>query len=389
VGTEFMPAIDTGLVIIKLEMPVGTELDETRHVVEQIEEIMSAEEGLDVVCSFTGMLSGAKMEAAFGMSNLGVNEAQIFAHAVDKERRKHTTMQIEKNIRANLPTIKGAKIEFTDLARIITSAGTGQIPIEVKIFGKDIEKLGEIADALVADCKQIEGLYDTDTTLRHGKPELHFMIDREKASQMGLSVAQIASTIRASFEGEVATLYRTGGDEFDLRVKYRKADRMTIRNVGDILVAAAPGSQQRLSDIAKISKGEGPVRLFRENQKRKVSVTGNFSGRDLGSILVDIRSKVAKVDFPQGYFVEYGGEIKRMRETFVSLGAAFALAILLVYMVMGAQFESLIHPFTVMFTVPLGLWPGLWSITALSSWTTLISSAHAACQRTRQLWKAV
>jgi HAE1 family hydrophobic/amphiphilic exporter-1 len=355
VGTEFMPAIDTGLVIIKLEMPVGTELDETRHVVEQIEEIMSAEEGLDVVCSFTGMLSGAKMEAAFGMSNLGVNEAQIFAHAVDKERRKHTTMQIEKNIRANLPTIKGAKIEFTDLARIITSAGTGQIPIEVKIFGKDIEELGEIADALIADCKQIEGLYDVDTTLRRGKPELHFKIDREKASQMGLSTAQIASTIRASFEGEVATLYRTGGDEFDLRVKYREADRMTIGNVEDILVAAAPGSQQRLSDIARISKGEGPVRLFRENQKRKVSVTGNFSGRDLGSILVDIRSKVAKVDFPRGYFVEYGGEIKRMRETFVSLGAAFALAILLVYMVMGAQFESLIHPFTVMFTVPLGL----------------------------------
>ena len=224
----------------------------------------------------------------------------------------------------------------------------------MKIFGKDIEELGEIADALIADCKQIEGLYDVDTTLRRGKPELHFKIDREKASQLGLSTAQIASTIRASFEGEVATLYRTGGDEFDLRVKYREADRMTLRNVEDTVVAA-PGTQQRLSDIARISKGEGPVRLFRENQKRKVSVTANFSGRDLGSILVDIRSKVAKVDFPQGYFVEYGGEIKRMRETFVSLGAAFALAILLVYMVMGAQFESLIHPFTVMFTVPLGL----------------------------------
>ena len=354
VGTEFMPAIDTSLVIIKIEMPVGTELDETRHVVKQIEQIMSAEDGLAVVCSFTGMLTGAKMEAAFGMSNLGVNEAQIFARAVDKNKRKRTTMQIEKSIRAKLPTIKGAKIEFTDLARIITSAGTGQIPIEVKIFGKDIEKLGEIADALVTDCKQIEGLYDVDTTLRHGKPELHFKIEREKASQMGLSTARIASTIRASFEGEVATLYRTGGDEFDLRVKYRETDRMTVRNVADTVVAT-PGSQHRLSDIARISKGEGPVRLFRENQKRKASVTGNFGGRDLGSILVDIRSKVAKVEFPQGYFVEYGGEIKRMRETFVSLGAAFALAILLVYMVMGAQFESLIHPFTVMFTVLLGL----------------------------------
>lgn len=101
---------------------------------------------------------------------------------------------------------------------------------------------------------------------------------------MGLSTAQIVSTIRASFEGEVATLYRTGGDEFDLRVKYRETDRMTLRNVEDILVAATPGLQQRLSDIARISKGEGPVRLFRENQKRKASVTANFGGRDLGRV---------------------------------------------------------------------------------------------------------
>ncbi len=355
VGTEFMPAIDTSLVIIKVEMPVGTELDETRHVVQQIEDIMADEGGLDVVCSFTGVLVGAKMEAAFGMSNIGVNEAQIFAHAVDKDKRKRTTMEIQDSIRRKLPNIKGAKIEFMDLARMITSAGTGQIPIEVKIFGKDIIKLEQIANNLVADCKDIEGLYDVDTTLRRGKPELHFKIDREKASQMELSVGQIASTVRAAFEGQVATLYRTGGDEFDLRVKYQENDRKTLQDVEDILVAAPLGSQHRLSDIAEISKGEGPVRLFRENQKRKASVTGNFSGRDLGSILADIKSKVAKVDFPQGYFVEYGGEIKRMRETFFSLGAAFILSVLLVYMVMAAQFESLVHPFGVIFTVPLGL----------------------------------
>jgi HAE1 family hydrophobic/amphiphilic exporter-1 len=357
VGLEFMPAIDSSLVIIKVEMPVGTELDETRQIVNQIEDVMSSEEGLDVVCSFTGILTGAKMEAAFGMSNLGVNEAQIFAHAVPKNQRTRTTTEIQNSIRGKLPRIKGAKIEFMDLARMITSAGTGQIPIEVKIFGKDIDRLGEISSSLVAECRSIEGLYDVDTSLRHGKPELHFKIDREKASRMGLSVAQIASTVRTSFEGQVATLYRTGGDEFNLRVKYRENDRKTLKNVEDVLVQSPLGSQNRLADIAEITKGKGPVRLFRENQKRKASVTGNFGGRDLGSILTDIRSKVAaaEADFPQGYFVEYGGEIKRMRETFFSLGAAFILAILLVYMVMAAQFESLLHPFTVMFTVPLGL----------------------------------
>ncbi|MBW1701705.1 MAG: efflux RND transporter permease subunit [Deltaproteobacteria bacterium] len=355
VGKEFMPPIDTGLVIIKVEMPVGTELDETCHLVDQIENIMSSEKELDVIGSITGVAAESELGAAFGMTNIGINEAQIFAHAVDKNKRKRTTMQIQESIRKKLPGIKGTKIEFMDLARMITSAGTGQVPIEVKIFGKETDKLGQMTDALALNCKEIKGLYDVDTTLRRGKPEIHFKIDREKAAKIGLSVAQVASTIRASFAGEVATLYRTGGDEFDLRVKYREADRMTFENVEDILMAAPLGSQHRLSDIAKISKGKGPSRLFRENQKRKASVTANFSGRDLGSILADIKTNVAKVDFPQGYFVEYGGEIKRMRETFFSLGAAFVLAILLVYMVMAAQFESLLHPFTVMFTAPLGL----------------------------------
>jgi HAE1 family hydrophobic/amphiphilic exporter-1 len=355
VGTEFMPPIDLPMIAIKVEMPVGTELNETSHVVEQIEDIMSAEKELDVIGSITGVAAESELGAAFGMTNIGINEAQIFAHLVDKNKRKRTTMQIQEGIRRRLPRIRGARIEFIDLAGIMKSGGGVQIPIEVKIFGKDINKLREITDDLAANCKDIKGLYDIDTTFRQGKPELHFKIKRENASQMGLSVAQIASTIRTSFEGQVATLYRTGGEEFDLRVKYREEDRSTLKNVEDILVPAPLGSQHRLSDIAEISKGEGPVRLFRENQKRKASVTANFSGRDLGSIIADIKSKVVKIDLTRGYFVEYGGEIKRMRETFVSLGMAFALAVLLVYMVMAAQFESLLHPFTVMFTVPLGL----------------------------------
>jgi HAE1 family hydrophobic/amphiphilic exporter-1 len=244
------------------------------------------------------------------MTNIGVNEAQIFAHLVDKSKRERTSMQIQDSMRRRLPRIRGARIEFIDLAGILKSGGGVQIPIEVKIFGKDIDKLREISGYLSAKCRSIEGLYDVDTSFRHGKPEIHFKIDREKAAQIGLSVAQIASTIRTSFEGRVATLYRTGGDEFDLRVKYREADKMTLKNVEDILVAAPLGSQHRLSDIAKISKGVGPVRLFRENQKRKASVTANFSGRDLGSIVADIQSKVAKIDLTRGYFVEYGGDIK-------------------------------------------------------------------------------
>ncbi len=358
VGKEFMPVIDPGLVIVKVKMPVGTSLEETDRIVQKIEDIMLRQKEADVLGSFTGLMEGTKLDVAFsgsGIGNTGVNEAMIFAHLLDKSKRRRSSIEIQDSIRKQFPRIEGAKIEFIDLARFITSGGTGQIPIEIKIFGKDLATLEKTADEIMAKIEPIQGLYDIDTTLRHGKPELQFVIDRDRASQLGLNVGQIASVMRANFEGQVATRFRTAGDEFDLRVQYRDEDAQDFDDVKRAVIFSSLGSQHHLEDVAKVIEGKGPVKLYRENQARKTSVTANFSGRDLGSILNDIKTKIKEIDLPSGYFVEYGGEAKRMRETFVVLGSVFILAILLVYMIMAAQFESLVHPFTVMFTVPFGL----------------------------------
>lgn len=358
VGKEFMPAIDPGLVIIKVKMPVGTSLEETDRVVQQVEDIMIRQKEADVLGSFTGLMEGTKLDVAFsgsGIGNTGVNEAMIFAHLLDKSKRRRSSIEIQDNIRKQFPQIEGAKIEFLDLARFITSGGTGQIPIEIKIFGKELLTLEKTAFEMMSKIKPIQGLYDIDTTLRYGKPELQFIIDRDRASQLGLNVGQIASVMRANFEGQVATRFRTAGDEFDLRVQYRDEDTQTFDDVKRAVIFSSQGSQHHLEDVSEIIEGKGPVKLYRENQARKTTVTANFSGRDLGSILNDIKARVDKMNLPSGYFVEYGGEAKRMRETFVALGSVFILAILLIYMIMAAQFESLVHPFTVMFTVPFGL----------------------------------
>ena len=312
----------------------------------------------DVLGTFTGLMEGTKLDVAFsgsGIGNTGVNEAMIFAHLVDKSKRKRSSLEIQDSIRKQFPRIEGARIEFIDLARFITSGGTGQIPIEIKMFGKDLTKLESIAREIMAKIEPVEGLYDIDTTLRRGKPELQFVIDRDKASQLGLNVGQIASIMRANFEGQVATRYRSAGDEFDLRVQYRDEDAQNFDDVKGAVIFSPTGSQHHLEDVAKVIEGKGPVKLFRENQKRKTAITANFSKRDLGSILSDIKARIKEINLPPGYFVEYGGEAKRMRETFIALGTVFILAILLVYMIMAAQFESLVHPFTVMFTVPFGL----------------------------------
>jgi len=357
-GREFMPPTDIPLVVLKVEMPVGTDLAETDRVVRQVERILMSEEGVDVVGTFTGVLEGTMLDVAFGggaIGSAGVNEAQVFASLRDKGKRRRSSIEIQDSVRSRLPQLKGASIEIVDLARFMVSGGMAGVPVEVKIFGKDVSSLEKVAGGLAAGLRSVEGLHDVNTTASRGKPELRFKIDRVKASQLGFSTAQVASAMRAAFQGVIATRYREGGDEFDLRVKFRDEDSARRRDVAEAVIFSPAGAHFRLDEIAHIEKGTGPVKLHRENQKNKVSVTANFSGRDLGSIMGDIKAKVAASSLPGGCFVEYGGEAKHMRETFVSIAAMFVLAVLLVYMIMAAQFESLAHPFTVLFTVPLGL----------------------------------
>ena len=362
IGKEFMSSMDHGLCITRLEMPVGTSLEETDRVAGGIEEIILKESEVEAAAAFVGLSEESKLAGAFGFGMAGVNEAQIMGKLKEKKYRSRSTKEIEDSIRVRLPKIEGAKIEFIDLAKRMLNPGASKTPVDIKVFGKDLVILKRISDEIAEGIKDIEGVCDVDTTLRRGKPELQIRLDREKAARLGITAGMLASTVETAAKGKVATQFRTGGDEFDIRVKFREEDRRTRKDIENIVITSPLGRQFYLRQIAHISKGKGPVQLFRENQTRKVSVTANVSGRDLGSIMNDIRTKVSQLSLPQGYFIEYGGEYERMRETFISLGGVFILAILLVYMIMAAQFESLVHPFTVIFTVPLALIGVVWGL---------------------------
>ncbi len=154
-------------------------------------------------------------------------------------------------------------------------------------------------------------------------------------------------------QGSVATQLRQGGEETDVRVRYDEADRDSIKKIENLTIISPLGSQIPLKQVVKISYDQGPIKINRENQLRVVSVTSNILDRDVGSVVGDIKEKLAGFDMPSGYFLEYGGSYEQMQDTFGTLAFALALGILLVYMVMASQFESLIHPFIVMFELPL------------------------------------
>ena len=357
IGTEFMPLGDRPMLILQLKMPPGTSLEETNKVVGQIEDVILKLKDIDSVSSFGGLVEGGKMDVGMGFGSAGVNEATIMIKLKDKKDRQLSSQEIQEIIRKNLPRIRRAEISFMDMGQQMLGAGN---PIEIKVFGKDLSQLKEIGAKIAKKISQIEGVRDVKNSLAEGKPEIAIKIDREKAAHLGLSVGQIGAAVKNSMQGVVATKLRQAGEEIDMRVRYSPEYRQNIEDIKRLTIfsslgrpACRTGRPILLGQVAKISKEQGPLKIDREDQSRVVLVTANAVDRDVGSIVKDIKKELAGQPLPTGYFIEYGGSYKQMEDSFKTLSGAFILAVLLVYMIMASQFESLVYPFIVMFEIPL------------------------------------
>jgi len=356
-GKEFFPKVDNNMVFIMLRLPVGTTLAETDRVTRRIEDLLLEEKGVLTVTYQVGLSEESKADAAYGSGATGTSEAQFFIRLADKLQREKSSDEIINTIRQKMPELEGAKMEFMDMGTaMMTGGGRAEKPIQIKLFGKDINTLEEIAYRIIEEIQGIRGIYEPDTTLVKGKPELLLRVDREKATRFGLSVGQIASTVQTAFQGKIATRFHTGGEEINVRVRLKEKDRKTFKDVENLNIPTMRGVNIPLGEVGKFAFAYGPIRLTRENQKRTISVTANLSGRDLSGTINEIKNKINQViTLPEGYFIEYSGEAQQMQETFRDLGLIFLLSLLLIYMVMAAEFESLIHPFTIMFTVPFAV----------------------------------
>ncbi|MDD5476397.1 MAG: efflux RND transporter permease subunit, partial [Syntrophales bacterium] len=354
IGTEFMPKGDFPILALKAELPVGTSLEETNRIIKRVENTILNQPETIFLASFIGLSRESKFDIAWGTGAADVNEALLYARLADKEMRVRSAEEIRDYVRKGIPKIKGAKFDFYDIEQMMMGSTSGSnSPVAIKVFGKDLQVLKSITDTIAEKIESVEGLRDIDTTLKMGKPELQIIVDREKASRMGLTVGHIAETIKAAMLGVVPTKYRIGGDEFNIRVRFRDLDRQSIEDVGNATIATPSGERLLLYQLADIVPEKGPVKIFREDQERKVTVTANTYERDIGSIIADIKEIEKGIRIPEGYFIEYGGTYKDMKSAFSSLFWALVVSIVLIYMIMAAQFESLRHPLVIMFTVPL------------------------------------
>jgi len=236
------------------------------------------------------------------------------------------------------------------MGAILTGGSTS--PIEVNIIGNNLTATENIAQELKTYMTQLPGTRDVKIGRGEFRPELQVILDREKMALNGLNTAMVANTLRNNVYGLIATKYREEGDEYDIFIRFPPSYRTSQKLIEDIPVKTIAGNTVKVKDVGDVIESYSPPDIQRENQERVVRVTAFNEGRALGDIVADIQNYVAQMDMPQGIVIEYGGEIEQQSEAFTDLFLLLILSIVLVYMVMAAQFESLLDPFIIMFSIP-------------------------------------
>lgn len=354
IGNEFAPEEDTGDVRVTVNLPLGTRLEETDKVARRIEEIFQTQvPEATYIYVRSGESSRGAGRVMGGAS--GTHVAQAGAKLVPKNDRKRTVQEVGQAIRAQIRKIPGVmKVDVSTgnpIGRMI--AGGGGKAIQVEVVGHSFEDTNAVAEKIKGIMEKIPGAEDASISREIDRPELRISVDREKAAVLGLNMNTIANSLKTYVEGSTATKYREKGETYDVFVRLEEPSRAKIEDIESLLIVSPlTGKQIRLSNFAKIYETVGPVQIERQNRERVVKAECNVFKRSPGKVLEDVQREVEKITLPADVMINYGGEAEEQGKAFKDLTLLLLLGIILVYMVMAAQFESLLDPFIVMFAVP-------------------------------------
>ena len=345
VGTEFMPMSDSGWVNVTAEVQTGRSLDYTAGVSDRIEDRIRKEiPEVELLNSTAG--SGGM---GFGGGGATQNSLQLRIGLVDIGDRRRSSFEIADQVRDILD----------DAPELVTynvsagqSAGGETFPIEIHVIGNDIDLTGDIAEDLAGFMQTVEGTRDVETSRGEVRPELEFVFDRDRLTAFGLNSASVAASVRGNIAGLTATQYREDGHEYDIVLRYDENMRNSLAEVENISVLTPTGQRVRVIDLGEIREYMAPPNIEHIDRERSVSITAGLMERPLSDVMADIRAHVNQMDVPPQVEIVYGGDFESQQESFRDLFMVLILSIILVYLVMAAQFESLREPFIIMFSVP-------------------------------------
>jgi HAE1 family hydrophobic/amphiphilic exporter-1 len=349
IGVELMPAADEGEVRIDMEMAVGTRLeviDQATLVVENI-----VQQRVPEMVSMLSRIGGG------GYRSSGGHTSEIRISLVKQTERRRSSEEIANDLRKQLAGIPGVTIRTrAGQGLFILRMGSSSMDnVSVEVRGYDLKIANELAQRVDQVIMKVPGITDTDISREEGSPEQLIRIDRQKAADLRLTVTRIGEALETTVGGTVASYYREGGKEYRILVRLSEVDRQDLTELLDLTVVNTRGEPVILRNVVDVTQQEGPVRIERKDQERIISINANYTGRDMGSIINDIREGIQTIPVPKDFAIVFGGDYEEQQKAFRELLFGLVLAIFLVYMVMAGQFESFRDPFVVLFSIPMAL----------------------------------
>jgi len=364
IGTELMPQTDSGDFSATIKLPPGTALERTNATILQAEQIVM--KNPDVMTVFSAAGTTLSMRGTTG--NLTPYQGSLSVKL--KEDRKVGTQEVMNDIRKGLGRLPGvrAMVNTQDIVSMMMTGGSQNI--EVDIFGDDLGQLFRLGKEVMAKVRDVPGLENVDLGWQEAMPEIQWRVDRVKANQMGVSFADVANTVNTATNGTIASYFQESGFQYPIMVQIEETRRKSMEDLRNLTIrptlgaagsgaaanAAGLGTATRdilLRQVASPTVELGPSQVTRLNRRRYIAVTGLPQGRSTSLVQADVEKAIASVQMPAGYYWDWGSTQKRRADEFSGMGLAVFLSIGLIYMLLASQYESFIHPLTVLASVPL------------------------------------
>ena len=341
-GSEFFSPGDQGKFKVSFAAPAGIALAQSDLLAQQAVELMrKVPEVVDVIVTV-----GVDQDAA---------KFDMLVLITPKETRPAVSIEtIMSAARSKITAVAGVTVKFSIPGLIDNGAAQPQ-PVQLTIAGPDLAELNRIAARTLALVKAVPGTADVAVDLRPGSIEQRFVVDRVRAADRGVSFAVAAVAVRAAIEGDVVATIPDHGDDIEVRLRLREEDRSSMARLRELLVPSRTGQMVRLEEIVHVTESPTPASITHNNRQRAVTVTSNLLGRSLGEVVADIEKGVAANPLPAGYTFRFEGQAKDMKDTFRNMLVALGLAIVFIYLILASQFESFVHPFTIMLALPLAV----------------------------------
>ncbi len=339
-GAEFAPKEDMSMFMVSLEAPVGTSLGAMNHTLQEVERIVLAQP--EVRSAF----------AAIDIEGRGeVNKGILFARMVPPRDRHVTQAELVDRLRKRLASVEGAAVRVVEFSFYNAGGQGGDWDLAYTISGPDLETLDAVGRKIVARLESTPGFVDVDTDLDLHQPQVHVTVDRERIHDLGLDTATVFRTVYALIAGRKIGSWTTQGKRYDVIIKTIPEDRLKPADIGALQVRTSSGQMVRLDSLVRIERSTGPVAINRSDRERSLLLTANLQGIALGDALKTLDG-ILREALPPGFHAKPAGQAEQFAESMGSLLFALGLAVLIVYMVLASQFDSLIHPLTIMLALP-------------------------------------